>query len=441
MHRFIVLLAVVLTAQMSSAQAILPVRSPGIGFARKYLSSTDGIPIRELIRLALAANGEIAIARLEVERAEARLIQAGARPNPTLQVEQESGRPVGSPGEGKLTVGVEVPLEVFGQRGRRMDAAEAEIALRRAEIAAKERSVTGEVIVVYIEALVLVREIATMDEVLTLDEETARFVQLRVNEGETAPLELSLLQAEVERLRARRLLFEGRLQASISKLKFFAGIPHGQPLKLAEDITTASFRPLPQTAAEGVGLALKNRPEVRISGLQEELAEAELKVAESRSRPDISATARYAQGRSVFDDPLGAYAQRDRSLAFGVSIGLPVFDRGKGEKAEAAIAIRQARERRIFAENVIRSEVTAAFERIAAAERSLNTFRTSVLPRSRANIETVRKVYEIGDLKVTDLIAEQRKLLETDRDLIEIHSEKYRAEADLFLAIGLLMEK
>jgi len=123
-------------------------------------------------------------------------------------------------------------------------------------------------------------------------------------------------------------------------------------------------------------------------------------------------------------------------LTFGVSIGLPVFNRNQGAKAEAEIAIRQAQERRTFSEQIIRNEIIASFQRIEAAKRAVTILETAVLPRSRANIETIRSVYQIGELKITDLIAEQRRLLDANRDLTETLTERYRAQADLLIAIG-----
>ncbi|MEO7660187.1 MAG: TolC family protein, partial [Pyrinomonadaceae bacterium] len=91
-------------------------------------------------------------------------------------------------------------------------------------------------------------------------------------------------------------------------------------------------------------------------------------------------------------------------------------------------------------EQVIRSEVVIAFQRIEAAQRALSRLETAVLPRSRQNIETVRQVYQLGELKITDLIAEQRRLLDANRDLTETLTERYRAQADLFIALGITLE-
>ncbi len=406
-----------------------------------YYSQDDGIALAEIVRRAFENNGEMKIARLEVEKARARLTQAGLRANPTLEVEQTSGRLVGSPGEGELSVGVSVPLDIYGQRRRRIDLAQAEIILREAEITVQQRELANQIFVKYAEALAALRELKVLEELLELDTNTVRFVQIRVNEGETPPLELNLLQTEIERLRARRHLAEGRLQAAISKLKFFAGVPFEEPLKLREEITTATLPQLPPSIETGVSVALRSRPEIRLAELEEQLASAGLRLIRAQSKADLSAYTRYTQGRSTIDLPTGTFPQqRDRSITFGVAIGLPIFNKNQGARAEAEIAIRQAQERRAFAGQVIKNEVATAFLRIEAANRALSTLETFVLPRSRQNVETFQKVYEIGELKITDLIAEQRRLLEANRDLTETLTERYRAQADLFIALGITLE-
>ncbi len=406
-----------------------------------YYSQTEGIPLAEIVRRAFENNGEIKIARLEVEKAKARLTQAGLRANPTLEVEQTSGGLVGDSGNGSISVGVSVPLDIYNQKQRRIDLAQAEITLKEAEISYRQRLLANEIFINYAGALAALREVQILEELLKLDTETVRFVQIRVNEGDTAPLELNLLQTEVERLRARRQLVEGRLQAAISKLKFYAGIEYDAPLKLREEITTARFLNIPATLETSLAVALKNRPEIRLAELEGELASAGLRLIRAQSRPDFTAYTRFTQGRSTIDLPNGVFPQnRDRSLTFGISIGLPVFNKNQGAKAEAEIAIRQAQERRIFAEQVIKNEIVTAFLRIEAANRALSTLETAVLPRSRENIETIKKVYELGELKITDLIAEQRRLLDANRDLTETLSERYRAQADLFIALGIALE-
>ena len=155
-----------------------------------FYDAQTGLSGLDLISRALASNGELAAVRLDIEKARARLVQAGLRPNPTLEIERTSGRFLGSAGEGDLSVGATLPLEVYGQRKRRLELARIEITAREADIGNRERQLTAEVLMSYAEALAALQEIKITESLLALDLETTRFVQIRVNEGDTAPLEL-----------------------------------------------------------------------------------------------------------------------------------------------------------------------------------------------------------------------------------------------------------
>lgn len=401
-----------------------------------YYDPQDGISVKELIERALRSNQELAAVRLEIDKAKARLQQARLRPNPTLEFEHESGRLVGSGGDGQFTAGFSLPIEIYGRREARVDAAKIAIEASEAEVRNRERALVSSILASYAEALGALRELEATEKLLELDLQTTRFVQVRVNEGETAPLELNLLQAEVERLRSRRQLAEGKLQSSLTQLKLLSGMPFDGTLRLREQIDAAALPALPQTKEAAVDIGLRTRPDILLAQLEEQVATAGLRLVRAQSKPDLTAYTRYSQGRSTFEAANPPFSQRDRSLTFGVAIGLPLFNRNQGAKAEAEITIKQAQARREFAENVVRSEILAAYQRYEAANRAVSTLQNAAIPRSTENVTTFRKVYEIGEIKITDLIAEQRRLLDATRDLTEALTQRYRAQADLSIALG-----
>jgi outer membrane protein, heavy metal efflux system len=402
----------------------------------KYYDPQDGVSINELIERALRSNEDLAAARLEIERARARLQQARLRPNPTLEFEQSSGRFVGNGGEGEFTVGASLPIEIYGRRSARINAAQVAVEASLAEVRNRERILAANILTNYAEALAALRELEVTENLLELDLQTTRFVQIRVNEGETPPLELNLLQAEVERLRSRHQLAEGRLDSALTGLKTLAGIPFDEPLRLREQINTAILPALPATREAAVDIALRTRPDVLLAQIEEQVATAGLRLVRAQSRPDLTAYTRYTQGRSVVDTSIGNFPQRDRSLTFGVAIGISVFNKNQGAKAEAEIAVRQAQARREFAERVVRGEILAAYQRLEAAQRAVATLETAAIPRTTQNVETFRKVYELGNISITDLITEQRRLLDATRDLTDALMQRYRAQVDLNVALG-----
>lgn len=410
--------------------------NPNASLAR-YFDPVEGSTSVELVRSALKSNGELAAARLDINRARARLRQAGLRPNPILEFEQTTGRLTGSSGERETSIGVAVPIELGGKRKRRIELAQADLEAAEAEVADRERRLTSEVYGAYAEALATLRELAITTDMNDIDLQTTRFVQARVNEGETAPLELNLLRVEVDRLRSRRALVEGRLQVALLKLKSLTGIQASQPLRLREEIRTPQLPAPPGSLEAAIDIALRTRPDLRLARLTEEATQAGLRLARAQGAPDLTASARYTTNRSALDStPVGPIGDRDRLLTFGVSVGIPVFNTNQGSKQEAALAIVQAQKRREFLEQLVRSEVAAAHARYDASNKTLSTFEQGVIGRSTENIQAIRAAYQLGEFRITDLLAEQRRLFDAQREFTEVLAERYRALADLQTAIG-----
>ncbi|HKQ05620.1 MAG TPA: TolC family protein [Blastocatellia bacterium] len=402
-----------------------------------YVDPVQGASSSDLVRRALAANAELVATRLDIERGRARLQQAGLRPNPTFDFEQTTGRLTGSPGERETSIGFALPLELSGKRQRRIDLARVELQAAEAEIADRERRLIAEVRAGYAEALAAVRELQITEELIDIDLQTSRVIEVRVNEGDSAPLEHNLLRVEVERLRARRALIEGRLQGALLKLKSISGVPPGEALRLREELAAPDFSTPPDSVAAALDIALRTRPDLTLARLTEEAAQAGLRLARAQAAPDVTAFSKYTTNRSVFDDtPVGVLRDRDRLLSFGVSISIPLFNRNQGAKAEAEVVIAQARHRREFTEQMVRAEVASAYGRYEAAQAAINTFRQGVLDRSAQNIKAIRGAYEVGAFRVTDLLAEQRRFVDSQREFTEALTEYYRALADLQSAMG-----
>ncbi|HEV2669046.1 MAG TPA: TolC family protein [Blastocatellia bacterium] len=418
------------------------VRSADTSSAREnriagYVDPIQGSSSIDLVRRALTSNAQLAATRLEIDRARARLRQAGLRPNPTVDIERQNGV-FNSPGERGTSIGFSMPLELAGQRGRRIDLAQAELEASEADVADRERRLASEVRLAFIETLAALRELEVTQSLYSLDVETARVVEARVEEGDAAPLELNLLRAEVDRLRARRALVEGRLQASATRLKQLVGMAPDEQLQLREVLMSPLLPDPPASLDAAVEIALRTRPDLRFARLSEAVALAGYRLVKAQAAPQVTAFVQYSDVLGTFDDtPIGVLNDRDRLLAFGVSVTLPVFNRNQGAKAEARLAITQAQRRREFTESVVRAEVTAAYRRYEAAQASVRTYERGVIERSEQNVQTMRAAYQVGAFRVTELLVEQRRLVDMQREMTEALAERYRAMAELRAALGM----
>lgn len=406
--------------------------------AAAYLDSEHGYNAVDLARRAATANRALSAARLHVDRAQARLLQAELYPNPALDLEHTTGRWTDAPDEYETSADVSYPLELGGKRRSRIDVARAELDVARAEYGERQRQLTGEVLSAYVEALASLRELDTTARLNDLDAETGRYLETRVREGDVAPLELELLRVEIDRLRSRRELLKGRLEGAIIRLKALVGLAPEEPLRLRQTVFTGEG--LRRQTGDAVARALANRPDIAAARANERAAEALVRLARSASIPDVIPFGRLSSSSSAFNDtPVGKLTDQSRQIGFGFSITLPIFNRNQGARAEAGFAVTQARQQRVYLEAVVRAEVESAVRRLESTEAALETFRSGVIERSTKNLETLRAAYQLGEYRITDLIAEQRRVVDSQREYTELLAEHYRAAIDVQLGTGDLL--
>lgn len=423
------------TGERLSAQTP-PTAGPVANEAAAYVDAANGFSAIEMVRHAVASNRALSAARLEISRAQARLLQAELYPNPSLDLERSTGRLTGAPDEHESSAGVSVPLELGGKRRSRIDVARAELDVISAQFAERQRQLTNEVLSAFVEALASLRELETTARLNELDSETGRYLETRVREGDVAPLELQMLRVEIDRLRSRRELLRGRLDAAIVRLKVLAGIAPDEQVRLREQFVAGDPLGYPRSDV-AIARALENRPDLAAARANERAAEASLRLARAEAIPDVTPFGRFSSAASAFDGtPVGKLTDRSKSIGFGVSITLPIFNRNQGLRAEAGAAITQAQMERAYLETTVRAEVESAYRRLKATEAALSIFESGVIDRSTENLKMLRAAYQLGEYRITDLITEQRRVVDSQHEYTELLAEHYRAAVDLQLATG-----
>jgi cobalt-zinc-cadmium efflux system outer membrane protein len=407
-------------------------------FSTFATAQTPTSNINQLIEKALVNNGELIAFRLDIERARTRIKQASLHPNPSFDFQYTTGKLTNTVGESTTSAGFSLPIELGGKRQRRIDLAQAELNVIEMVVADKERRLANEVRTVYSEILAAMRELEITQRLTDLDIKTSQIVEVRVKEGDAAPLEMNLLAVELERLKSRRMLIEGRLQAVTLRLKSIVGLSIDEPIVFEQELIKPVANRVPKLA-DLVEIALQTRPDLKAIRLEEEVAKASLRLAKTQVMPDLTLSTTYSRQSSSFDETsIGAIFDKDTLVTFGASINLPIFNRNQGVQAETSISIAQAQRRREFLEQLVKTEVTTAYTRFITVQNASNNFEQGVINSSTNNLHIFREIYNLGEFKITDLITEQRRLVDSEREYTEILAEKYRAWSDLQSAIGLM---
>ena len=399
--------------------------------------------VDELVRIALERNRELLAARERVAEAQGLLRRAGVRPNPTLEVDYGAGGPLGSPGTDELFLRYAQPIELGGKRGKRQAIGQSGVAAAEAEFAARTRQLVFEVKMRAAEVRAAHAKRAALAEVMTAGREALRLTRARVEEGDAAALEAQLLAVEVARVDAQHATYRGRATAALADLRRLVGLdaaelPSGGP---NPELPPQESLALPDLTAR----ALKIRSDLGAARAVERQSAAELELARAEGVPDLTASATYTQDSDTTDGLFAVTSSgqpapivdNDKRISVGVSI--PLFWRGRNRgNTDAAMArATSARLQREYLESAVPRDVEAAYARWTAAQDTVSVFRQGIVGQADQNLVVMREAYTLGQLRLLDVLNEQRRLIETRLAHIDAETELAQAAADLERAVGM----
>jgi outer membrane protein, heavy metal efflux system len=402
-------------------------------------SGTGAFTIDELVTRALTDNPDLRAARAEVDAARGRLVQAGLRPNPMLDLSAQQN--VTGP-DNNVTAGVTLPLDLNRRKEGRVGVAERELEMKSAQVADRERGLRADVRMKTGEILAAQRNLRITQDLLEVNRNALGLVRERVRRGAAPSLDENLERVEVNRLDASLQLLESRVDVPTLQLKALVGLGPDAPLAIEGDL-----RPPPLTLdrEEALRRALVARADLLAAQAEVEMARATIRKEQAEGRWDASVNVGYMRQNFGFD--LNGLTQNGETrpitdifhyVGGGVTIMLPVRNRNQGNIA-AAFAATQAAERRTdFATLTVRQEVVAAFIQHEAAQRSLEIYAQGVLELARQNLEVMRKAYALGRTSLLDVITEQRRYIDVEMGYTDALKQVYDAIVDIERAVGTL---
>lgn len=403
-------------------------------------SQTPGVSVSELVTQALERNRDLLAARQRVAEAQGLLRQAGVRLAPTVEIGGSTGRPLGARGEEEYSAGYFYPIETGGKRLKRVAVSEFGVTLAEAEVAERSRQLAFEVKRRAAELIAAQRKQEALERLLGVSRESFQITKVRVERGDAAPLEQQLLATELGRVEVQQASLVGRAAAALLELRQVVAPSASDSLRVIEDASLAASTPLQQLQER----ARASRPDLRAARVLEEQAAAEVALARAQGLPDVTVSASYARRNSFFDEQFGLTASgaltqlrdHDNIVSFGVSVPLFTQRRNRGNVEAALARERGARLRREYLEATVPLEVEAAYRRWTAAQRAVTLFQRGVVEQSERNLAVIRQAYTLGQLRVLDVLAEQRRVIDTELSYIDAQAEVAQATAELERAVG-----
>jgi len=391
----------------------------------------SSLNLDQLITAVQRDNKDLRVARYAVELARARLVQAGALPNPRINASGSSDFAFNNDGAYNASFGISQDFPVAGRILRQKQVAAVDIELAQAEIEDAERRLAGEVAANVYRVLVVDRQMQAREALSAVDERLAKATRSRFKAAEVSELDVNAVALDLQKLAQERSLLETQRKALLQALNRQLGRVPDAALSLTEPVPAVDT--LPPLEAE-VSKALSQRPDLRQVQLQVDRAQAEIALAKAKRWEDWSVGVGVQQGRQVIDG--GQPQGNDRALSFNLTIPLSLKNRSRGLLAEAEASADQSRARAEALKFEIKGEVAAAHAEAASLQSLLKTYDDGLLPVARRNVGLAEKGYGQGLVSVVEVVQAQRQQAELTTAQLATLDQYLQALARLRTAVG-----
>lgn len=377
------------------------------------------------VELALERSPELAAVTADAAVARARLSGAEALFQGNPEVSAGAGpRRNGSSRSTDLEVSIAQRVEVFGQRGARIEAALAERDAAMQRVAARRVALAAEVRSAFARVLAADRLVALAREDVAVARDAVRAAERRFELGGSTQLEVNAARAEGGRAARAVATATRRAAAARSELRVPLAMDAATPLELDGDLPRPTgARPLVDVEALA-RKALVGRADLAAARRELAAAEAELTVAARESLPSPAVGARYSREEGA-DILLGT-----------LTFELPVFNRNQAGRGVASARVVRARTELAALERLVRGDVALSVARVEQAMEAAGAFEGDALAGAEANVSLASRAYEAGKIGIAELLLIRRSAVEARREHLEALQEIAEAEADLARAVG-----
>lgn len=387
--------------------------------------ATGVITLRQALALALMKNPELAGFSWEARSREAKTLQAGLIPNPSVGVEVENfggSGPRSGLNATETTIALSQLIELGGKRFKRTRAAALERDLAGWDFEAKRLDVLTEVVKNFADVLGAQQQVVYDAELVSLAEKTHGTVSERVEAGKVSPLELTKAGVSLSNTKIGHERAKSDLAAARKKLAAMWGEASPAFDRAEGDLTLLS----PVPSAEDLKKLLSNNPDITRWVKETEQRTAALEVEKAKSIPDLTVSG----GVRHFSDT------DDNAFVLGLSIPIPLFDRNPGGVLEARYKIAKARQESRAAEAKAGSSLAESYKALAFSYEQSMALRNQVIPGAEHAFEAAGEGYREGKFEFLELLDAQRTLFEAREKYLASLISYHKAKAEVERLIG-----
>jgi outer membrane protein TolC len=380
---------------------------------------TSALGVEDLAHLAVDRAPSVAALRARLASSREQQGPAGALPDPMVGVMVQSMGPPWNPQPPMSMAQLEITqtLPYPGKQGARRAAAEAETAVRAADIDALRANLATEVRTAYSRLYVVDQEQALISAAKEFVDVLMATAGARYGAGQGDIEAIAKIELERSSLDERSADVDAERTALVSTLNRLTGRDGATVIGRVHSLPEHT---LPQGAL--VDAALANSPALRVARANIAASSRRLRAAETERAPNF--VAGLAAGAGVSGDPI-------ITLRFGAE--LPLW---RGEKQEpmirAAVDDAQAA-REDLSDGELR--IRADLERLVAQWRrdheQIERYRDAIIPQSSVAFDAARIAYATGRGDFTTVVDDFRRWLDARLGLARREADRFSTWADV----------
>ena len=367
-------------------------------------------------------------ARARLEEGEAARIGASPLLTSGLSVTVGAGPRFQEDGQGDVDfiAALSQSIEVAGERGTRLDAADRLASQRDAELEAVRWQVHRQIHLAYHHGIHDRARVESEARWIALGEEVLRIATERAAAGEGPPVERVIAQAELARARQRQLVaLAGYRQAVLTLAEVSGWDPQSPPAPVGQLHAPDS---VPEDA-QLLEIALAGQPLLRAAAAAVATARANLAREDRGALPALDLGLQFSREGSA-----GSPANYIGILFVGVS--LPVWQQNTRARAaaEAALSIAEAQEAALRA--AIQARVLRAASTVRLSAERLRIYEQDVVPGFETALSGLSQAYQVGEIDLAMLSAGRQTFLAMQVEALAAYTEYHDALAELETELG-----
>jgi len=380
--------------------------------------------LAELEQIALQRNPTLVQAAAQIDISQAKALQAGLCPNPTIGyqgeligVRNEAGR--STPGEFQ---GGFIRQEIVTGCKLRLSRAKYQQEARAAELQAmaQQLRVVNGIHIAFYEVLTAQRLIENHRELVKNAQEAVKTTEQLVNVGQANEPDLLQAQVEANRERVGLVAAEQRYRRSWEHLVTLVGAPELPPCALAGQLEPDG---LPLEWEKELCRLLQESPEIQFA--HAEVVRDQITVKREQVEPIPNIVVQGGPGYNFETTP------RATNWNAQVSIRVPLFDRNQGTIRQAQADLTRAHAEVARVELTLRRRLADAFSRYETARASVEDFREHSLPTSRRAFELYQDYFKKRRAAWPQVLVAQRNYFQLSDDYANALLDLRRAEVEI----------